>query len=499
MLQRLVLLFAALLPASLCAQTTRLVVFYDKPASLPLVQQNARWFGARGLRNMPHLNASILTVDNNVEQITATAMRMQPGVLAVVRDRYVSGHALRVRGVRELHPFIESIGAPRRSLASSSNPTTVDAAYNSPAGWAVRASGGYGNSIAGGPSVGPWNSTRGAGVRIAVLDSGIDSNHPDLINNVAINLSEVDQTALPSPCDDGSPQDQQGHGTWVASLAAGALGGGETVGVAPEATLLNIKVLQRMPAIGQSSTLAACEAGDTGGLLSWVLTGINDALAQHADVISLSLGTLVDLTTGDGAGWKTSFDRVTYAAQQAGTVIIAATGNDGIDLSTGRYIELPSQARGVLAVTATTNADCVENPKPNAICAAGPVARASYANFNAPNSIAAPGGALPEGADDATSGWIFGACSSGIANTTDGLPASGKSFGCFGLGHVAYVQAMGTSASAPLLAGAAALLKAAHPAWSAAQIITVLQTSATPSIYMSERQLNLPAALYATP
>src|SRR6202020_3627873 len=91
--------------------------------------------------------------------------------------------------------------------------------------------------------------TMGKGVRIAIIDSGVDQTHPDIAPNLALNITEVDQTAYPSVCDDGTPQDQTGHGTWTASLAAAAQGPGtgETIGVAPSATLLNIKVLQRMP------------------------------------------------------------------------------------------------------------------------------------------------------------------------------------------------------------------------------------------------------------
>jgi len=89
----------------------------------------------------------------------------------------------------------------------------------------------------------------------------------------------------------------------------------------------------------------------------------------------------------------------------------------------------------------------------------------------------------------------MGACSNGLANTTDGLPANGQSFGCFNLGHTSYVQAMGTSASAPLVAGAAAILRAAHPTWTAAKIISTLQTSATRLPTITTPVLNLPAAL----
>jgi subtilisin family serine protease len=343
----------------------------------------------------------------------------------------------------------------------------------------------------------------GAGVRIAILDSGVDSSHPDIAPNLAFNLSEIDQspiTGLPSPCDDGSPQDQQGHGTWTASLAAGAIGPatGLTIGVAPVATLLNIKVIERLP--DPSSTApdieTQCATGQAGGLLSWVIQGIDDAIAQHADVINLSLGTLVDLDSGEGAGLKATFDRVTYAATQAGAVVIASAGNDGLDLANPRYVELPAQARGVLAVVASTNPACAENLA-GAGCAAGSVTLPYYSNFGAPlNAIAAPGGSYPAGPDAGVSGWVRGACTSGVPNTLDGPPAdTSHSFGCFNLGHTAYVQAMGTSASAALVAGAAALVRAAHPAWTPDQVVAAIRASAIPAPNLPAAPLLNPSAL----
>jgi subtilisin family serine protease len=353
----------------------------------------------------------------------------------------------------------------------------------------------------------------GAGVRIAILDSGVDALHPDIAPNLAFNLSEIDQSAatgLPSPCDDGSPQDQQGHGTWVASLAAAAIGPGTglLIGVAPAATLLNIKVLERLPDPSSTAPDLAtqCTTGQASGLLSWVIQGIQDAIAQHADVINLSFGTLVDLDTGEGAGLKATFDRVTYAANQAGAVLVASAGNDGVNLANPRYIELPAQSRSVLAVVASTNPACAENLTAGATCAPGPITLPYYSNFGAPlNAIAAPGGSYPgpttPDPDTAVSGWIRGACSNGLPNTTDGLPAGSTgdpshSFGCFNLGHTQYVQAMGTSASAPLVAGAAALLRAAYPAWSPDQIVAALRASATPTSTLPNAPLlNTPAAL----
>ncbi|GAA3765037.1 S8 family serine peptidase [Terriglobus aquaticus] len=378
----------------------------------------------------------------------------------------------------------QAAGASASSNSGNANtPAPTDTFYQgSPQGWAVRAAGGYGMGVLGGTVTGPWNRTLGSGVRIAVLDSGVDRTHPDIAPNLALNLSEVDSSDDFSPCDDGSPQDQEGHGTWVASLAAGAMGAstGRVVGVAPSATILNIKVLQRMPGTGVTVS-AQCQAGQASGLVSWLLKGIDDAVSQHADVIVLSLGSIVDLYTGDGAGLKSAFDQVTHAAANAGVLIVAAAGNDGFDLSNSRYLELPAQARDVLAVTATSNPDCAEDNRTGAACSAGAVTLPYYSNYGAPlQAVAAPGGNYPAGADEAVSGWIRGACSSGVPGTADGAPSDhAHSYGCFNFGHAAYVQAMGTSASAGLAAGAAALLRATHPAWTPAELAAAMRSGTT--------------------
>ena len=108
---------------------------------------------------------------------------------------------------------------------------------------------------------------KGKGVKVAVVDTGIDETHPDFAGRIMATKSFVGGTAL----------DDNGHGTHVAStiLGSGVKSNGKYVGVAPEASLYVAKVLR----------------GDGGGSMSGVMAGIEWAvLEQKVQVVNLSLG-----------------------------------------------------------------------------------------------------------------------------------------------------------------------------------------------------------------
>ncbi len=144
-----------------------------------------------------------------------------------------------------------------------------------------------------------WNlNYTGKNVTIAIVDTGIDENHPDLIGKIKAKESFVETEGT---------GDGYGHGTHVASLAAGtgAASNGKYRGVAPEATLLNVKVCD---------SYGSCYEDD-------IISGLEWAFQHNADIISMSLGG-VDITE-------------TYPMNNAvkkiideGIIVIAAAGNE---------------------------------------------------------------------------------------------------------------------------------------------------------------------------
>lgn len=178
--------------------------------------------------------------------------------------------------------------------------------------------------------------------RVAILDSGVITDQPDLVPNLNLALST---SFVPTEPDLNPPAGVFNHGTHVAGIVAAAVNNYGTQGVAPEAEIVAVKVL------------SAAGSGDFG----WIIAGIDYASgpAVHADVINMSLGAFFnikpDAPGANKGGWGTLFsalNRAVNLATQRGTLVLSAAGNDGTDLNSS-WGQVPAQSGNGSAVSAT--------------------------------------------------------------------------------------------------------------------------------------------------
>lgn len=175
---------------------------------------------------------------------------------------------------------------------------------------------------------GGWQSTTGgANVVVAIVDSGIDFNHPDLIGNQSANngWDFVEDT--------GVIKDEQGHGTAVAGIvAASGNNGAGVTGVMWRASLMSLRVLDET---GAGDVAAAVEA-------------IDYAIEHGAHVINLSWGT-----TGESFALKEAINR----AIRSNVVVVCSAGNSSQDVDSTPYYPASFNVRDLIAVAATDSFD----------------------------------------------------------------------------------------------------------------------------------------------
>jgi serine protease len=217
---------------------------------------------------------------------------------------------------------IYALGGPDTNAYSSSGINAFSSSQTIP----------YGITMVNAPAV--WPRTSGAGVRVAVLDTGIAMDHPDR-GNVVDSVSFVTGEAV---------EDFAGHGTHTSGTIAAADNNIGVVGVAPQADLLIAKVLD-----------------NTGsGQDSWLISGIEWAVNNNAKVISMSLG---------GPDYSQALDDACKQAD-ANALLVAAAGND--NKSKPSYPAALSSVISVAAIDQNKN-------------------KASFSNFGSTIALAAPG------------------------------------------------------------------------------------------------------------
>lgn len=160
-----------------------------------------------------------------------------------------------------------------------------------------------------------WDKTTGSGIKVAVIDTGVQLTHPDLSSNITTGYDFVNN--------DSDASDDNGHGTHVAGIIAAIQNSAGTIGAANKARIMPVKVLNNQGY----------------GYLSDVAKGIYYAADNGARVINLSLGASTDSLTLKNA--------IAYAAGK-GVIIAAAAGNDY-----GKTCSYPAAYPGAICVVAT--------------------------------------------------------------------------------------------------------------------------------------------------
>jgi subtilisin family serine protease len=333
----------------------------------------------------------------------------------------------------------------------------------------------------------------GSGVRVGVLDTGIDASHPDVAGNVdlvdscsfvrsddpaiAAGLAPASEAGNGDCADKAAVYDRNGHGTHVASEIAAPVNGVGIAGVAPNATIVSLKVCTVSGyCFGYAVAQALRAAGDL-----------------HLDVVNLSLFADPYLYfCGNDAAQRAMAEEIASAAryaQQRGVLIVSANGNESDDLGhlTSDVISpdgpddtpleravhnqcrvLPAELPGVLNVSAT-----------------GPVGYPGYTMDVASYSNVGGDAAAPGGDYFAATGTVQDAILGAVPPDSDiwkGLEAlSGLFPGITVTDHGAtYAYLNGTSMAAPHAAGVAALVKERNPGWGPAAVKAAVERTATP-------------------
>lgn len=277
----------------------------------------------------------------------------------------------------------------------------------------------YGDEMVRAPEAWEMMPEDTATVRVAVIDTGIDATHPELADCAIEGTTIIDTNAAGDRYADDA-KDDHGHGTHVAGIIAAAWNNGIGInGIAGKAKIeiLPVKVLNDA---GKGSTYD-------------IIEGIRYAADHGASILNLSLGS--------GSSSKLEAEAVRYA-QNKGCLVIAASGNDSIDVA----LNWPASYEDVISVGSV---DAREE-------------RSYFSNYGETLDVAAPGSdiisSIPKSIamqESAQGGTVYG-------NDQDGY----------------YVSWSGTSMATPHVAGAAALYKAVNPGVTGADIGTLITETA---------------------
>lgn len=291
-----------------------------------------------------------------------------------------------------------------------------------------------------------WSQSRGAGVTVAVIDSGI-LDHPDLEGQVLPGYDFISEPFIAGDNDgrDDNPADEgdffmddeckagmrgrpsSWHGTHVAGTIAAATNNGTGIsGVAPDAKILPVRALGHCG--GTSSDIIDAVTWASGGKVLGVPENPNPA-------------KIINMSLGGNRTCPSYYQRTIDAAVSRGAIVVAAAGNDAIDAAGAA----PASCNNVITVGASTDTG----------------ERAVYSNYGSTVEVSAPGGYLDE--FDQSGGILS------LGDVSETTPQGST-----------YLYMMGTSQAAPHVSGTLALLASLDHTLDTSRATQLLQNTATP-------------------
>ena len=334
----------------------------------------------------------------------------------------------------------------------------------------------------GATSGGSYAVNKGDGARIGDIDTGIDLTNSDIMPNVDVAASCVflySNTPTANPAEQvtrgdcsnkAALQDLAGHGTHTAGTIAAPINGKGVAGVAPEATIVVLKAGTEQGFFFTQSVVDALRyAGD-----------------HHLDAVNMSFFADPWLfNCRNDAEQKAIVQAITAAAryaQQRGVVLVAAAGNEGIDLNHPTTDEISPDFPPGAAVTRPVNNNCVvlptEIPGVVVVTATGAQNLLSwFSTYGNITDVTAPGGSrFQTPTPDTTRGRVLSTYSSTAGDLA--LEASiGRLVQDADGNYYAWLN--GTSMAAPHAAGVVALIRSAHPSMPVGAVVAMLRSTAT--------------------
>jgi len=340
-----------------------------------------------------------------------------------------------------------------------------------------------------------FSRATGKGVTVGVIDSGIDFDHPDLAENINVELScsfifDDDPLALDVEKANGdcsnkaAAQDYSDHGTHVATTIAAPINGFGIAGVAPDATVVGLKVCSAAGFCFADSVAAALRySGDVG-----------------LDVVNLSLFADPYLFyCRNDQSQREIYNMIAEAAryaQQRGVLIVSSAGNGSNDLRHPGLDTTSPDFPPDVAETRDVNNNCsvapAELPGVVTVMATGPIGYEGYGLNIADYSTVGGNVAAPGGDYNRATGTRIDAILGGMSSTSDpdngiwaffdSLEQTGNpSFKFLTVSHndTRYGYLNGTSMASPHAAGVAALIIELHPKWGPGAVSAALKRTAT--------------------